>query len=220
MRGIAALAALAVMPLCSCGAATTCAGLEQGTLVFAFQASCAGAPCSPGNATPAAGTCGYFASQIAEALTTPPGGAMPTTRFTATVSWRDNDAPPPAQVAALCIQAPLAQDKIGTFTPIDASTYTLAFPFDRPGRPGIPTVTAPPGAIGKCPCAVDLSEALGGTLKRGSDEKLSFSGTLRTVLARSSGATDAACYAASATAVGIGDCPPAGGSCTVDWVAP
>jgi hypothetical protein len=203
VRGLAALAALL---LASCGTSNVCAGEQQGTLVFSFQAACAGGTaCSAANPTPPAGSCSFFATLVQDALKTPPINALPTTRFTASVSWRG-----PA-VAALCVQAPLAVDKLGTYAATGVNTWSLDIPASVP-------VTAPPGAVGACPCDVDILENLSGTLTRDAEQKLAFSGSLSAVLGRN--AADAKCYTDKATATGMADCPPAGGSCTVDYVSP
>lgn len=194
------LAAVAGMLLGSCGTTATCPGQEQGTLTFAFQAR------SP----PPAGTCEFFRTLIEDAKTP---AALPSTRFTAIVSWRPTAADPLG--AALCVQAPLAQDKIGTYGAIGPGLYALDFP-------NLPSATAPPEAIGTCPCAVELQEALSGQLKRSADQALSFSGTLVAVLTRSASSEAAACYAAQSALPDspLSSCPPEAQSCTVEYVAP
>jgi hypothetical protein len=119
-------------------------------------------------------------------------GALPSATFAAVVSWLD-----PA-TAAVCVDRPLSDPKVG---PRSGDAFTVAS-----------TGTAALGAVGTCPCLVDVLETLSGTLQRDPTGKvvgLAPGGSLVAALSRDPAAD--ACYASADAGGSAGDCPPPAG---------
>lgn len=137
-------------------------------------------------------TCTWFADLIG-------AGQAAGQSFTATVSFLD------AGNAAVCLQRTLSQTKTG---PRSGDTFTVSS-----------TAPAAAGAVGSCPCGVDVEETFSATLLRGGDGRVTGyrDGTLVGHLTRSADAAD--CYAQADADGASGDCPGAAG-CDVAYVLP
>jgi hypothetical protein len=122
--------------------------------------------------------------------------------FTATVAFED------AGTARVCLQRTLSQDKTG---PRSGDTFTVSS-----------TAPAAAGAVGTCPCGVDVEETFSATLLRGTDGRVTGyrDGSLVGHLTRSGDAAALDCYAAAAANGTAGDCPEASAGCDVAYVLP
>jgi len=140
-------------------------------------------------------TCTWFQDLIAAGRA---GGQS----FTATVSFLD------AGTAALCLQRTLSQTKTG---PRSGDTFTVSS-----------TAPAAAGAVGTCPCGVDVEETFSATLLRGTDGRVTGyrDGSLVGHLTRSGDAAALDCYAAADANGTSDDCPGASAGCDVAYVLP
>lgn len=122
--------------------------------------------------------------------------------FTATVSFLD------AGTAAVCLQRTLGEPKEG---PRSGDTFTVSS-----------TAPAAAGAVGTCPCGVDVEETFSATLVRGTDGRVTGyrDGSLVGHLTRATDAAAVDCYAAADAAGTSDDCPGASAGCDVAYVLP
>lgn len=142
-----------------------------------------------------AGTCGWFSDLIA-------AGRAGDQGFTATVSFLDSGT------AAVCVQRTLGQAKTG---PRSGDTFTVSS-----------TAPAAAGAVGTCPCGVDVEETFSATLVRGTDGRVTGyrDGSLVGHLTRSGDPAAVDCYAAADANGTSDDCPGASAGCDVAYVLP
>jgi len=139
-------------------------------------------------------TCNWFQALI-------DAGRAGDQSFTATVSFDTG-------TARVCLQRTLSQDKTG---PRSGDTFTVSS-----------TAPAAAGAVGTCPCGVDVEETFSATLLRGTDGRVTGyrDGSLVGHLTRSGDAAALDCYAAADAAGTSGDCPGAPAGCDVAYVLP
>lgn len=122
--------------------------------------------------------------------------------FTATISFLD------ASTAAVCVQRTLSQAKTG---PRSGDAFTVSS-----------TAPAAAGAVGTCPCGVDVEETFSATLLRGTDGRVTGyrDGSLVGHLTRSGDPAAVDCYAADDANGTTGQCPGASAGCDVAYVLP